>query len=230
MTKLMKWSVLGLLVMAALFAILFGPSRIYGLVNAWQIDGQVVKIQPLAADEEGEVAGYLIKLQETSGEEQVFAASDGRWMMIKTNDWVRVNLYPAPPWSANRGQWQNAGLAAKLAPPAPSNVFDKGATGCLSASAGQKSLQTQSDKRPTAPAVIPAAIKPAAISSASAKTNPQNPATPQAKTPAVAQNTKTAADNKDTQSTGDASPNQPAETQSPRDYNRSRSRGLWRRR
>ncbi len=122
MKGFLKWSLLGLSAAAVLSAVLLGPGRIYGLVNARQVDGQVVKIQLLEPDEEATVSGYLIRLREISGEELAFAASDGRWMLIENNDWVRVNLYPAPPWSANRGQWQNAGLAAKLVPPEAKNL------------------------------------------------------------------------------------------------------------
>jgi hypothetical protein len=112
MKRFFRWSILGLSAAGVILAAIFGPGRIYGLLNSRQVDGQVVKIQPLDADDENNTAGYLIKLQESSGEEHIFATSDGRWMMIKNNDWVRANLYPAPPWSAGRGQWQNAGLAA----------------------------------------------------------------------------------------------------------------------
>ena len=114
MNGLLKWSILGLFVASLLVVVLLGPGRLYGLIKSRQLDGQVVKIQPAEAADEGDVETYLVKLHGNGGEVHVFASSDDQWLMVKQNEWVRVRLYPAPPWSGRHGQWQNAGLTAKL--------------------------------------------------------------------------------------------------------------------
>ena len=85
MNGLLKWSILGLLVVALLVAVLLGPGRLYGLLKSRQLDGQVVKIQPIAGEDEGEVETYLIKLHGDGGEVHVFASSDGQWLMVRRN-------------------------------------------------------------------------------------------------------------------------------------------------
>ena len=125
MNALLKWSIMGVFVVALLVVVLLGPGRLYGLLNSRQLDGQVVNIQFLEPDDEGIVETYLIKLHGNGEEMHVFASSDNQWLMIKHNDWVRVRLYPSPPWSGRHGQWQNASLAAKLIPPKPAPANPK---------------------------------------------------------------------------------------------------------
>ena len=122
MNGLLKWSILGLFVVALLAAVLLGSGRLYGLLKSRQIDGQIAKIHLVEPDAEGLVETYLIKLYGNEGEVYVFASSDERWLMVKRKEWVRVRLYPAPPWSGRRGQWQNASLVAKLIAPKPEIV------------------------------------------------------------------------------------------------------------
>ncbi len=200
MNGLLKWSLMGLFVVALLVVVLLGPGRLYGLLKSRQLDGQVVEIQPTEPDDEGNVETYLIKLHGNGGVVHVFASSDDQWMMVKRNDWVRVRLYPAPPWSGRHGQWQNAGLAAKLIPPKPEMVITP-------------------KPAPAKPAPAkPAPAKPAPDKSAPAK---PKPVAPKQKTQAEATQT-----NKDAKK---AAPKQP-DTQMVREYRRKRPRGIWRRR
>lgn len=117
MKTAIRWLTLGLASLAVLLAVLLGPGRLYAIWGARQYEGRVAAIRPSTSDKAKIVETYLVELQTAERQLHVFASSDPKWVMIKQGDYVRVRLYPAPPWCSEACQWQNGGLLAKLVPP-----------------------------------------------------------------------------------------------------------------
>ena len=210
MKRLLKWSLLGLFVTAILATLILGPGRFYGLLKSRQFDGQIAELEVVEQDENGAVKTYLVKLNGRGDIVHVFASSDKQWLMVKQDDWVRVRLYPAEPWSYRDGQWQNASLVAKLLPPKPEEIEPDKSTSAKPTPA-KSSKPRSAPTKPTqtkTPIAKPKQVKP-------------TPVTPKQKT----QVETALADKKSNEASSENGDRQTV----PR-YQYRRPRGIWRRR
>jgi hypothetical protein len=122
MKAMIYWLFVAVALTAFVFGAICGPARMYGWLYSRLDRGMVVKIEPFQTDKDSgdKPKSFLLELQTPKKELFVFASSDRQWSMIKRGEYVRVKLYPSPPWSTESGQWQNGKLLGKMAPPVES--------------------------------------------------------------------------------------------------------------
>lgn len=119
MKRLLKYSALFLLTAILTTCLLAGPGRIYGLMKSQEYEGQITDLRALESEKEQVTKGFLIELHCANGDIHIFASSDQKWIMIKPKDWVRVRLFPTPPWAGRGSHWQNGTILSQIAPPPP---------------------------------------------------------------------------------------------------------------
>lgn len=92
-------------------AIIFGPSRLYGLLAANKLcEGTVTAIQPSGTSDSAFPKLYNIELNTDEQEMQMFSSHDQKWSLVVKGERVRARLVPSPPWSACGSLWQDAAL------------------------------------------------------------------------------------------------------------------------
>lgn len=115
MKSAIKWMLIIVTVMSLGAVFWIGPSRLYGLGCARQIIGTVEKVQPHGSSTSEVASEFIVEVSATDQEIFTFVSADPKWGVMSKGDHVTVRLYPAAPWSADSGSWDDARVIAKLA-------------------------------------------------------------------------------------------------------------------